>query len=430
MVIQLLQPMMLWGLLGLLAPIAIHLLHKRSSRVLMVGSLKTFSGGSPVQARSIKPNELWLLLLRCLLLSILVLLLCQPAILHEDRVQKAYLFIAPELAAQTNTDSLRALGYEPHLLQPGLPVLDENALPDSSSFGYWEVFREIEKLENTGDTVWLQFYPWLNRFTGDRPALTKIYKPLPVPAAPAERQLAQLLQINDTQLLASYWQEAEGIWRLQHEEVALADSLKIREAFGRRVSLQQPDTLNVILQHPAGDIREAGLWQIALQMIDSMQPALALQLNMVPETQQPAGDSADVWVWLSKEEPPAAFMKASTARRFVLSEEEGIGWFSEHPKEQHLIRVRKSLLEEQNNRVQLARFVPELAEALVQAGSSRLAPPQVLLAEEQWLPALWQPVQEYYLAAAEEQEGDPLENYLWIALILVFIFERWLSLRK
>jgi hypothetical protein len=429
---------MLWGLLGLAVPVTIHLLHKRSSRVLMVGSLKTFRGGSPVQARSLKPNELWLLLLRCLLLTILVLLLCQPVLLHEDDEQLNYLFIAPELATQTNIDSLIAIGYEPHLLQPGLPLLDENALPDSSSFSYWDVFREIDKLEDAGDTVWLQLYPWLNCFTGDRPALTKTFVQLPVPEAIVKQPLAQVLKTSDTQLIVSYWQEAAGVWRLQNEVVNIADTAKLREESISNVRPKLPDTLNVVLQHPAEEAAEALMWQTSLQLIDSMQPALVMQLSVISGTDNQIPGEADVWVWLSKEEPPAAFIQADRIRRFMFSDGNGLGWFSESRQVQGPVKVWKSLLEEQNNRVQLARFIPELMAVLPIRSS--LSPPPVLLAEDQWQPSLWQPLlwqprlwqsqQRSYLATAGEQVGNPLENYLWIALVFVFIIERWLSLRK
>ena len=106
MVVQLLQPLYLWGLLGLLIPVAIHLLHKRSQRVLLVGSLQAFRGGTPVQARKLKPNELLLLLLRCLLLALFVLLLAQPYIYRPVDDEKKYFFIAPELTAGLSADSL------------------------------------------------------------------------------------------------------------------------------------------------------------------------------------------------------------------------------------------------------------------------------------------------------------------------------------
>ncbi|AHM58330.1 hypothetical protein D770_00270 [Flammeovirgaceae bacterium 311] len=426
MVIQLLQPQMLWGLLGLAVPIAIHLLHKRSSRVLMVGSLKTFTGGAPVQARSLRPNELWLLLLRCLLFSLLVMLLCEPMMYQEEEEQKRYLFIAPELAALSNADSIAALGYEPRLLQPGLPLLQKNVVPDTSPFSYWDVFREIEGLDNAGDSVWIRFYPFLNRFSGDRPALSKIFVPLP--EAPKQLHLAQAIQLTDSRLLLQYWQEEQGLWRLVTETHAAADLSQLQQKYGITISPEAPDTLRIMLQHPADAQQEARMWQTALQLIDSLQPARVLQLETLPDLTQLPENFPQVWVWLARKEPPEAFLEAENISRFRLSEEEGVDWFSGNGGIHKPVMVHSTLQAQQHNRVQLARFLPQLMEMLPLADSP--ASPPVLLSQEQWQPEQRQPGQHAFIASAGKEEGVPLENYLWIALVLVLIVERWLSLRK
>ena len=72
---ELINPIWLWGLSGLLIPIGIHLLSRREGKIIKIGSIRHLEETNSKQFKSIRLNELALLLLRCLIITILVLFL-------------------------------------------------------------------------------------------------------------------------------------------------------------------------------------------------------------------------------------------------------------------------------------------------------------------------------------------------------------------
>lgn len=424
MVVDLLQPVYLWGLLGLLIPIVIHLLHKRSQRVLMVGSLQAFRGGAPVQARKLRPNELLMLLLRCLLLTLFVLLLAQPMIYDKAEADLKYLFVAPAKAGDINADSLKRAGFSPHLLQPGLAPLEGEHKPDTTLYSYWDVFQEIEGLQNSGDTIWLYFNPTIDRFSGKRPQLTKTYEALPLPEkAENKKQLLQALRQPDQKLLLTWWQQQGKAWQLEQRTVALADSANALQEFPAGVIIQLPDTLKVALYVGEGMKAEALLWQKALLLIDSLQPATVMQLTSSTANEQQNTAGANVAVWLANESPRYEFKQGSSISSFILSKGGGLHWFRRDDQDHTLYHIQYSLVEQQNNRQRLAAFLPALYEALPL--QRQYEEPLFTLPEEQWKPA-----KSAVAVRASANRGSSLEPWVWIALLLTFITERWLSLRK
>ncbi|MEJ0032271.1 MAG: BatA domain-containing protein [Bacteroidota bacterium] len=67
------NPSYLWALASLAIPIAIHLLSRKEGKVIRVGSLRHVEESNTSQFKSIRLNEILLLLLRCLMISLVVL---------------------------------------------------------------------------------------------------------------------------------------------------------------------------------------------------------------------------------------------------------------------------------------------------------------------------------------------------------------------
>ncbi len=85
-------PYMLWGLLGLFVPVAIHMLSRKEQKVIKVGSIKLFSEIESVKVRRFMPSDYLLLLLRCLVITTLVIWLAEPKkLISGENVPLAYL---------------------------------------------------------------------------------------------------------------------------------------------------------------------------------------------------------------------------------------------------------------------------------------------------------------------------------------------------
>ncbi|KAA2219702.1 hypothetical protein F0361_08960 [Maribacter flavus] len=94
-----LQPTYLWALLSLAVPLLIHLLNKGDVKTVKVGSVKFLRESDTKQSRKIRLHELFLLLLRMLLLGLIILYLAEPR--WKTKVQKVALtyLIEPSLAS-------------------------------------------------------------------------------------------------------------------------------------------------------------------------------------------------------------------------------------------------------------------------------------------------------------------------------------------
>ena len=126
--LTLLNPAALLALSGLLVPVAIHLWNRRPGREVAVGSLRWLAAGANRRLRNLKPEQLWLLLLRAALLAVLAVAVAEPvwrAVLPTSRgvvLLSAEVAELPALASLKPTiDSLRRKGHVLRWLAEGFP---------------------------------------------------------------------------------------------------------------------------------------------------------------------------------------------------------------------------------------------------------------------------------------------------------------------
>jgi len=171
-----LNPTYLWALLGLLVPLAIHLWSKKEGKTIKVGSTKLLSESDSKQSRSIQLNELFLLLLRMLLIGVLVFLMAgfgikkkaatipityviEPSLLDDDRIQTI-------IDTIDTAESLR-------LLESGFPELDtdQTAIENNNTPNYWQLAKEMEILQTDSIVVFTKAF--INGIKGKRPETNK-----------------------------------------------------------------------------------------------------------------------------------------------------------------------------------------------------------------------------------------------------------------
>lgn len=171
-----LNPAYLWALLGLAVPVAIHLWSKKEGKVIKIGSIRLLREVDPKQTSTLNFNELWLLLLRMLIISILVLIMTEPRLKKDaENVSVTYLF-EPSLLSYEEvnsiTDSLNT-GVAVRLLQPGLPEYRKNEYLKSkiSTPNYWQLVKEMEELPT--DSIIVFTNAFASGFKGRRPNVWK-----------------------------------------------------------------------------------------------------------------------------------------------------------------------------------------------------------------------------------------------------------------
>lgn len=136
--IQFLNPVFLWGLLGVSIPIGIHLLSRKEGKVIRMGSLRHLQETSTQKFKGIRLNEILLLILRCLLISLLILLLSDVRYTGSTEAEKKWLLIEPGLENDKRLtklqDSLVSEGFEVRFFAKHFPLLD--VPPEDSTTNY------------------------------------------------------------------------------------------------------------------------------------------------------------------------------------------------------------------------------------------------------------------------------------------------------
>ena len=155
--LHLLQPIWLFAMAGIIAPVMIHLWNNKQGKVLAIGSIALLEKTSRKKARSRRISEWLLLLLRCLLLILLALMLAGPYWKKEPgKEQKGWVLVGMPAggSARTMVDSLIKEGYERHDLE------------DSS---WWKAFASLDRRAPEGVPFYVFTDGYLRHFYGERP---------------------------------------------------------------------------------------------------------------------------------------------------------------------------------------------------------------------------------------------------------------------
>ncbi len=160
-------------MLGILVPIAIHLWSRRKVVRVKVGSIKLLQESEPRQTNTLRPNELWLLLLRSLLLLLVALILAKPQF-NSKTANRAILYLVEPsiLTNEKMEDFLTSLPKDGiRLLAEGFPEFDpSNPINmDTVIPNYWQLAREMETLATDSVVVFAQGQ--LSGLQGKRPAI-------------------------------------------------------------------------------------------------------------------------------------------------------------------------------------------------------------------------------------------------------------------
>ena len=156
--LQLLEPIWLVAMSGIVAPVLIHLWNDRRGRVLRIGSVALLAGASKRMSWRRRISQWWLLIVRCLLLMALALLLAGPYWQRRPH-GKGWVLIDGNGPYQGMIDSLVARGYERHVL--------------SDTVNYWAGFRAADREAPAGLPFYIFTPGLISKFSGMRPSTSR-----------------------------------------------------------------------------------------------------------------------------------------------------------------------------------------------------------------------------------------------------------------
>lgn len=178
---QFLQPSYFWGLFALVIPIAIHLWSRKKVRTIKVGSILFIPETKSKQSNSIQLNEWLLLLLRCIIISFLVVILAEPQLIKKGMQQEVAYIFEPSLLS--TPDGIKRFTQIPlegrRLLQTGFPDWErDDAVNLDESSNYWKLAQEMDQI--LADSVVVFTNAFAKALKGKRPTLTTKINWIPV----------------------------------------------------------------------------------------------------------------------------------------------------------------------------------------------------------------------------------------------------------
>ena len=287
---QFANPIWLAGLSGILIPLAIHLLSRKEGKVIRIGSIRHFEETSTRQFKSIKLNEILLLVLRSLLIVLIVFLLAGLQWPGSTSGKTNWLLIEKGLENDTDLkkliDSLTGNGFEKRALAKGFPIVADSI--NDTAGNYWPLVESLKKEKL--DSIVIISANRANGFRGEQ-------KTLPINVAWITKSLPQHENVIESIKLSS-----DSAWvrsgKFTNEETAFSTEIV---AGNERASA--PDTVYVTLVSDKEYEYEAKLLLASLNAIDGYVPH-TISLTQTDRSGLQPNHKTDWIFWMSDEKYP------------------------------------------------------------------------------------------------------------------------------
>ena len=183
--LQLINPLWLWAIAGIIVPVLIHLWHIKTGKTLKIGSIALLGESTRQSSRSFRITDWPLLLLRCLLLLLLAFLLTEPMwqkrakltqtkgwiLVEKTPVKEVYRHFKPKI------DLLLKAGYELHLLDTSFKAVnlaeilkDTTRQTEQNPATYWPLLKLLEQKVPQEVNVYLFTSNQLQHFQNKKPS--------------------------------------------------------------------------------------------------------------------------------------------------------------------------------------------------------------------------------------------------------------------
>jgi hypothetical protein len=181
------NPIFFWALAGLTIPLAIHLLSRKQGKVIKIGSIRYLQDSATSRFKSIRLNEIILLLIRTALITLLVIFLVGFQLSVTSNSPQKWVIVEPGLdenaLLKQTLDSLIQQGYDLVYLQTGFPSI-KNTYQNKTD--YRQLVQELSK-KNVSAIIFS--YSYYQHYKGRQEALPENIRWITFSPAPTKFQL-------------------------------------------------------------------------------------------------------------------------------------------------------------------------------------------------------------------------------------------------
>jgi hypothetical protein len=287
---QFANPIWLAGLGGILIPLAIHLLSRKEGKVIRIGSIRHFEETSTRQFKSIKLNEILLLILRSLLILLIVFLLAGLQWPGTSNGKTSWLLIEKGLEHDSELshviDSLAEKGFEKRAFARGFPIADDTI--SEAPHNYWALVESLNKEQL--DSAVIISANRIQAFRGER-------RMLPANVSWITKSLPEKEKIISQRKLGS-----DSVWtrtgKFRDSETEFITQITPGN------SGMIPDTVRVAVVNDKQYAYDATLLSAALRAIDKYTPYF-ISLTAIDGSNFQQDKQADWTFWLTEEPAPS-----------------------------------------------------------------------------------------------------------------------------
>lgn len=397
-----LKPIYLWSVLAIAIPVLIHFWHQKKGQVMAWAAMQWLTEKEQQQHRGIRLENVWLLIVRCLVILVLALVLSRPILtwLRGGQAVKTVHLVQPDPFLTTN------FRFElEEALKKGEPVFWANAsaepvenlsqLPGQrtvSPVSLQAAINAVRQRVAGGHRVNLQLYLVNNQKLAAVPFIQ----------VPAQYQIHTAVDTM-ARPLRSYVALADNRKLFVNQANTLTSEGALDPAIRFQASAVRSGTITVLV-----DYRNKAEQQAVMAAVNALAEVYGISLAI--ETQPVPQKTYD---WVLTDQPVA---KPLPATLYVVS---GTLTISTAP---NVLHTRESLTTQDADQVLSGQLPEWLGERLVQhLGLNPAAKPLT----KQELSRLFVPY-----TPKEGKEQEQAQRYFVVVLIGLIGLERWLALRK
>jgi len=395
------NPSYLFALAGLLVPLAIHLWSKKEGKVIKVGSIEYFSEEDAKKSSSIRLNELWLLILRMLLLGTLTFILAQLYFKLPITDSSKALFIDPELRDSEKTsqliDSLQET-YDVHWFMLGFSSIEETLDTTKAHPPYWQLLKMLDNYPAQEMVVVSQSK--LTQLFGSRPEINRPISWITINEPGKSEFVAEAIHTDNGYAVINgiSTPTSTRFNKVKWPKLDVTDNGQLIQ-----------DTLRVAFQVDQSFEKDSIFIKAALETIQNYtQWPVAIVTNV---------NNANGLIWLSDQPVEKEVDYLLVWHTDTLAAE--LIQYTPNPKTYHLTHhlTQKDIVDQDFVTTFFQTLRPHISNYQNVTTNHDLRQ----LDERQLMPVIQQN------KVIDNTLGSPLNNYLWIVLIIIFAGERTLS---
>lgn len=295
------NPIWLWGLTGLLVPIGIHLLSRKEGKVIRVGSIRHLEDSTTKQFRSLRLNELLLLLLRCCVIALVVLILSGLHFNTGANQHRHWVVVEAGLEKDNDIakvlDSLKQQGFEARQLSAGFPPIDSAT---AGTLPYWTAVEALK--QKSLQHIIIISHNRVADFSGKRTSLPSNVQWITKEPAPKEFPL-HAIRLSADSVSIRTGKTTSTLTTFHDSKARLSSGDKYVHIGKDSVSIDMPDTVTVEIASDKTYFYDQMILVASLQVLKETLP-VTLSWKIIPAQDGTNKVSASWLIWLSDKNIP------------------------------------------------------------------------------------------------------------------------------